>query len=169
MPYIIEDDVLAPKGAEVVEYYGPNPFSIYTKIGGLLQTIFHARGLNVFEDQFRWDITTDPRPFFIQMHLNKKLDNFTRLYIFIKLYGAQPSDETKSGRLLLEIAGKIRTEYPSDTIWQKIFVFPFLWIYHHIFYNKIRRSYLQIAKRGIETLENELRSALRIIEKKRLT
>jgi len=166
--FVYEDDVLAPKGAEVIEYYGPNPFAIYPKLKGLLQVIFHARGQHVFETQFRWDITSDPRQFFVLMHLERGLDNFTRLFVHLRIFGGQPTDPSKNGRLMVEISGRILTQYPAGTVWQKIIVGPFIWAYHHLIYNNVRRRYIRIGKEGIERLQKEIRSTLSLMERERL-
>ena len=166
---VYEDDVLAPKDKIAIEYYGPNPFAVYPGLKGLIQVIFHARGQHIFETQFRWDITADPRPFFISMHLNLSLDRFTRLIVPMKIFGTQPSDPTKNGKLLVEIQGRITTTYPISTIWQRIFVEPFVWVYHHSIYNDVRRRYIQIGKEGIEKLGMEIRSTLNIMKRERLT
>ena len=168
MAYVIQDEVLAPKGAEIIEYYGPDPFRIYSKIGGLLQDIFQARGLHIFEDEFRWNTTTDPRPFFFIIRLEKGIDKFTDGIVKLKVFGAQPSDPTKNGRLLIEIAGVIKTTYPVKTWWHRLIIEPFIWIYHHAIYNKVRREYIRIYKQGIERLQAELRAMLGLVMHERL-
>ncbi|MEM7821295.1 MAG: hypothetical protein QXX38_00535 [Candidatus Aenigmatarchaeota archaeon] len=169
MAYIFEDDILAPKRDLVIEYRGPNPFAIYRSIPDLLMRIFQARGVHIFEDDFRWDITDDPRPFFVRFHLDKGLDKWTRAYVWVRLQGRQPSDPSKQGSNEILIGGTIVTRYPVDTVWQKIFIKPFIWLYHHLIYNNIRRRYIQIYKAGIERLEAEIRSAYNLVMRERLT
>lgn len=169
MPYVIEDDILAPKGVIVIEYRGPDPFAIYPRIPGLLMTIFEAKGLHIFEDDFRWDITADPRPFFIKTRLNKGLDKFTRGVVSVRLQGKQPTDPKKPGSVEILIGGKITTRYPIDTVFQKIVIKPFVWLYHTLIYDNIRRKYIQTYKAGIERLEAEIRSTFNLIMRERLT
>ena len=170
----IVDDALAPKGAVVYEYYGPNPFSIYFGLSGILQSIFHVRGKDIFEDQFRWDTTGDPRQFFLRFHMNKGMDKFTEGNVNIKVYGMQPiNSESKEGKLLIEISGDLETSFFSKdapmTALQKIILEPFVWIYCHLWYYKIRRQYLHFLQDGVEQLEAEFRKKLGLEMHERLT
>lgn len=167
------DDALAPKGAVVFEYYGKNPFSVYAGMGGVLQTIFHIRGLNVFEDDFRWDITEDPRPFFVMTHIDKGFDNISEGKVQIKLFGAQPTDPNKDGKLQVEISSWITTEFfsrlGSMTALERLVLEPFVWIYSHVFYFKLRRQYIRFLQDGVEQLEKYFRDRLGIEMRERLT
>lgn len=167
--FVIEDDVLAPKGKIVVEYRGPNPFAFYPRISGLLQTLFQARGVHYFEDDFRWDISSDPRQFLLRMHLDRPLDKFTHGLVHLKIIGEQPSDPKKTGAMFVEISGAINTGFPAETPFQKLVVLPFLWLYNIMLYNKIRRQYLRFYKAGLEKLEAELRNMFGITMRERFT
>jgi len=169
MAYVIEDDILAPKGAIIIEYRGPNPFAIYPRVRDFLMTIFEAKGLHIYEDDFRWDITGDPRSFFIRIRLDKGLDKFTRGVVGVRLQGNQPVDPRKPGTIEILLGGKIATEYPINTIFQKIVLKPFVWVYHHLIYDNIRRKYIQIYKAGMERLEAEIRSTFNLVMRERLT
>lgn len=176
--YVIQDDVLAPKGVITIEYYGPNPFAIYPRIPGLLQRLYEARGVHYYEDEFRWDIAGDPNVFFILCHLDKGLDKWTRGFVYLKIWGAQPVDpNTPTGRLKIEINVIIRTEYPivSGTLDKKLLgiphfiVMPFIILYHWFWYNNIRRQYMRRYKERTERLETELRRTLNLMMRARLT
>lgn len=167
--YVIVDDILAPKGAIVLEYRGPNPFAIYLKLSGLLQVIFEGKGENFFEDEFRWDITEDPRPFFIRVHFEKGIDRFTDMHIGIKLQGKQPTDIAKPGVVFIEIGGHIRTSFPFDSLLDKLILFPFLWLYYHAIYINVKRRYIEMLKEKVEALESEIRANFAIMMRKRLT
>lgn len=162
MPYIIQDDVLAPRESIIIDYSGPNPLSAYYALDQLLRLIFEFKGSHLFEPDFRWDITEDPRPFFIRFYAERGFDKFTRVRIDFKLLGKQPTDPTKSGSLRIEIKGFVRTEYKLATIFHKIFILPFIYLYHIAYYNRIRRGYIEWLRRRIERLENELRELLKI-------
>lgn len=172
MAFRMVDDVLAPKGAIVYEYYGKNPFSIYFGLGRILQEIFHVRGKDIFEDEFRWDITEDPRPFFFIIRMQKGMDRFTDGYVQIKVFGAQPTDPTKDGKLLIEISSWIETNFfgigPLSAL-QRLILHPFVWIYNHVIYYKIRRQYIHFFREGIEQLEERFRRQLGLEMRERLT
>jgi hypothetical protein len=172
MAFRVVDDVLAPKGALVYEYYGKDPFSVYFGLSSVLQSIFHVRGKDIFEDQFRWDTTADPRPFFFIVKTNKGLDRFTDGWVQLKVFGAQPTDPTKDGKLMLEISGWIETNFfgmgPLTGL-QKLIVQPFVWIYSHVLYNKTRRNYIHFMQEGIEQLEEHLKTKIGLEMHERLT
>ena len=156
--FVIEDDALAPKGYILIDYKGMNPFSIYAKMRDILLTIFRAGGKDFFEDDFRWDLTTEPVGFFVNVHVERKFDKWTKYYIFVRLQGKQPKDPSKPGWIQVEISGKVITKYPTETLLQKAIFYPFLFSYHYLIYNNIRRRYLGIHNERIEQLEKEIRS-----------
>lgn len=165
MAFVIKDDLLAPKGVKILEYKGPNPFGFYSQVHNIMQLIFEVKGKDTFEPVFQWDITGDPRPFFIRTHIKKKFDNFTGIQVGLKIQGKQPADPAKNGEVKIEIGGTIQTEYPARTIFQKIFLKPLILLYHYIFYNNVRMKYMVYAQRGIERLEDELRASLNLIQR----
>jgi len=166
--FVVIDDILAPKGKIVVEYRGPNPFAFYPKISGLMQSIFQARGVHYFEDEFRWDVSSDPRQFLLRMHLAKGFDRFSEGRVDLKIIGEQPSDPKKTGAIFVEIGSTIVTRYPASTPLQKLVVLPFLIIYHWVYYNKIRRQYILRYKSGVERLEAEIRNTFGLVMRERL-
>ena len=100
MAYVYQDDVLAPKGLIWFSYEGQNPFSIYAGLGEDFQQIFEVKGKDIFEDDFKWDITADPHPFYIRFHIDKKFDKYTKGHIHVAFHGVQPTDPNKKGRLM---------------------------------------------------------------------
>jgi len=166
--FVINDDILAPKPKIVVEYRGPNPFAIYPRIGGLLQGIFQARGVNYFEDDFRWDVTSDPRQFLLRMHLEKGFDKFSEGRVDLKIIGHQPLDPKKNGAIFIEISANIKTKYPSSTPFQKLIVLPFMFLYHYVYYNRIRRQYMRRYRVGVEKLEAEIRSTFNLMMREKI-
>jgi len=169
MAFLIEDDILAPKGAILIEYKGLNPFSIYGKIRDMILTVFHARGVDYFEDDFRWDTTGEPINFFVRIHVDKKVDKWTRGYVYLRVQGSQPRDPLKPGWIQIEVSGKVSTAYPTETMFQKAIFYPFLYPYHYLMYNNIRRRYIRIYKEWIEHLEMEIRSTFNLMQRARLT
>jgi len=170
MAFRMVDDVLAPKGALVYEYYGKNPFSIYFGLGGILQSIFHVRGKDIFEDEFRWDTTADPRPFFFVIRVGKGVDRFTDGFVKIKVFGAQPTNPTKEGKMLIEIASWIESDFFGPlTGLQRLIIQPFVWIYNHTLYYKVRRQHIHFFQEGIEQLQEHLREKLGLDIHERLT
>lgn len=161
MAFVFRDDVLAPKGAIIIEYSGPDPMSVYRKLNDMLQLTFEVKGKDIYETDFRWDIKSDPRAFFIKMHVKKGLDQFSSVTVFFKMQGFQPIDANKPGNIKIEISGFLETNYPTKGI-GGIFLIPLMFIYHLAIYNRIRRRYLQYANERIRRINDTIRSMLNI-------
>jgi hypothetical protein len=130
----------------------------------LLQVVFHGRGKNVFEYKFKWDVTGDPRDFyFVLRYEDIKFDRFTLYNITITAIGKQPSDPNNpEGMLYMEIKGRIETEYKFKSLPEKAVAMPFIWLYHRLLYNNVRRRYMQILKERIYKVDDAVRKELGI-------
>lgn len=160
--FAIIDDILAPKGKEVLEFKVPNPFSAYSKMPVFLQNIFKGRGKDTFEDDFKWDTTKDPIDFFVKTRFERKVDNYTDIIIEVRMYGRQPMDPSKIGSVMFELGGSLETKYPAGTPFQKIFLLPFLLIYHYLIYNRVRRGHIEFFREGIEKLSFAIRQSYEV-------
>lgn len=167
LPNVIRDEIPAPREFIQIEYRGPNPLKVYHALNQLLRTLWEIKGTQMFEPDFRWDITTDPRPFFIQVFAERKMpqDKYTDWRVDIKMQGSQPTDPTKDGVLRIEIHGWIETKFPTDNPFNKILFPIFFWPYHVAFYAKQRRRYLEWHRRRIDKLVDEIRTMLNIPSK----
>lgn len=162
--YVIFDYVLSPEDKLKIEYKGPNPFRVYGKIPKLLQDIFYGRGMNIFEESFKWDITDSPPSFYFKIRFDDaKFDRFTRYQIYIKVFGAQPSDlNDPNGLLYMEIMPVITTTYEFSNVFEKSIAIPFIWMYHKFMYNNVRRRYMQMLKERTFRFAAAIRSELGI-------
>ena len=159
--WILEDDCLAPDRELRVEYKGPNPFKIYGAIGGLLRAIFDVRGKDVWEREFRWDNTSEPREFFFRFIVRKTYDMWTRVYPEIIVQGKQPSDPNKEGEVLIKISGKLQTRSPQNTVFQRNTLYQSLrWLYFRTLYNDVRRNLLEECRIKINDLARALQNSL---------
>ena len=162
MAYIIQDNVLAPRHELIMEYTIQNPLQIYPQVDTMMRLIFESKGTHMYEPDFRWDTTEDPRGFFIKVYTERGLDQFTRFKVEVLLWGKQPADKTKSGSVKIVINGRIVTRFPTDNIFQKVFMQPFFYFYSKAYYNKIRRQHLKWVRDGIMKLESQIRDRLNI-------
>lgn len=162
MPFwILEDDCLTPDRQIRFDYKGPNPFRIYAVIGGLLRAIFDVRGKDVWEREFRWDNTSDPRDFFFRFIVNKTYDMWSRIYSEVIVQGKQPSDPTKEGEVTIFLRGKLQTKVPETTIIQRSTIYKSLrWIYFRTLYNDVRRNLLEECRIKILDLARALQRTL---------
>ena len=142
---VIEDDCLAPSPYMEIKYKGPNPFRVYPLTPGILKNIFVIRGKDIWEREFRWDITGDPRGFYVHIIVKKTLDAYTKIFAEIMMMGKQPTDPTKEGEILIRIGGKIHTKFGGNTIFsnpKNPLYKLFLALYYPLYYAKIRRMFL---------------------------
>ena len=157
--YSIEEEVLTPKGAISIDYKGKNPFRLYGVLPGMLQTIFHGRGKNIFEKSFKWDVTVDPREFSFEIWFDDwKFDSRTNPKIRVRCHGQQPSNpESPNGICKIEIKILMSTTYNFGNFFEKAIAMPFIWMYHRLIYNDVRRRYMQILKENAYKLEAAIR------------
>lgn len=170
--YKIEEEVLVPAGAISIEFKGKNPFRIYHRLGGILQTIFHGRGKNIFERSFKWDITGDPIDFFVETWFDdSRFDRFTNYRVRVRVHGQQPSDpENPNGVCKIEIKPFLETTYRFGNAFERMIGIGFIWLYHRLMYNNVRRRYIQIIKEWVHSLEVAIREEYGIpLEKPELT
>lgn len=170
----IEDDCLVPYAKLTINYTGPNPFRVCKEVRMLLIKIFEIEPKDVWERDFRWDISTEPHAFFIRMYADKGVDARTKIFAEVTMQGVQYSDPNKDGKITILIGGKLRTEYKLDSAFKRSPIYSgitklgglaevggLLWFYHRIFYEDVRRSYIRNqCNRRLETLWREIRTIL---------
>jgi hypothetical protein len=154
--WVLEDDCLAPTAKMQINYTGPNPIKLFKEIKPMLLRIFEVSGKDVWERDFRWDTTEDPRSFFIRLYVDKALDQRSGLLIEIIFQGKQPSDPTKDGRMTVTLNGRLKTEFEMNRpIYRAAW-----WFYNKFFYGSVRRNYLKLCNEWLEKLWREFRAFL---------
>lgn len=156
---VLEDDVFVPRGKVEVKYKGPDPFSFYKKLNSsYFQKRLEIGGTDFWERDFRWDITTDPRKFYVRIFLHKGFDKNTEVIYEITFQGEQPTDPKKDGKLTITFSGKLKSSFPMKTSFQQTFFYKaILWLYNRLFYFRVRRKYLELAQRKMYEIINEVR------------
>jgi hypothetical protein len=156
-----EDDCLVPRGQIKIEYRGKDPFSLFLGAKLIIQRIFEIESKDFWERDFRWDITSDPRTFYIRTYGNKAIDARSKILVEVIYQGLQPSDKSKDGSMLIMISAKLLTEFNFQTKFQNLpFYRGLIKLYNFMFYNKVRRGYLVICNTLVSKLNNEFRSYL---------
>jgi len=154
--WVLEDDCLAPTAKMTIKYTGPNPMKLFKNVRPMLERIFDVSAKDIWERDYRWDTTEEPRSFFIRLYVDKGLDQRSGLLIEIIFQGKQPSDPLKEGSMTVTINGRLKTEFEIrlpmyKTIW---------WFYSYFFYGKVRRGYLKLCNDWLERLWREFRTFL---------
>jgi hypothetical protein len=161
--WVLEDDCLAPGRYLRIVYNGPNPFSVYQSTLGILRKVMEIDPSDYQERDFRWDISEDPRSFYIRIIVEKKMDSKSVIYLEIIMQGNQPADPSKNGNLTILIGSKLKTEYKLDTPFQQSYFYrALLRIYNFFFYFSVRRGYLKLCNEWLTRLFKEYRSFLKL-------
>jgi hypothetical protein len=154
--WVLEDDCLAPSAKIQISYNGQNPIKLYKETKAMITRIFEVSSKDVWERDYRWDSSEDPRSFFIRLYVDKGLDSRSKLLIEIIFQGKQPSDPNKIGSMTVTINGRLKTQYEINTPIYKTF----FWFYNYFFYASVRRGYLKLCNNWIDRLWREFRAFL---------
>lgn len=147
---IIRDDCLAPGRYVYLDYHGKNPFDIVRKIGDELAEFFKVTTSDRGEDDFRWDNSDDPAAFYVRYWVNKPAGGkYSRIMFRIRVQGHE-SQTTKEGMFTLELVARVVTEFKA----RNIFLRTFWWIYSYLFYDRRRRTYIEMCKDYIERFKS---------------
>jgi len=161
--WILEDDCLAPRGQIKIEYVGTNPFKIYQKVRDILSRVWGITSVDLWERDFKWDTTADPRQFYVRIYVNKGIDSRSRFFVEVVIQGIQPSDIAKEGKVTILLSAKLKTEYERKSAFQKLPIYKgFLKIYNKLFYRDVRRGYLKICQSLVDKTWREFRTNLNI-------
>ncbi len=157
----LEDDCISKSAKLTLNYAGPNPLNVYNKIRTILMRTIGVKREHIWERDFRWDITADPRGFFIRMYVNKKMDARTAILFELIFQGKQPVDPNKNGTLTMGINARIYTDYSLDsTFQQSVFYRSLLRVWYMLFYNEVRRGMLDECGKLIDEVLMKVRSEL---------
>jgi hypothetical protein len=94
------------------------------------------------------------------------MDTFSFVQIIIDLSGeSKPSKEFgKEGSATIRITGRMRTEYPQDTVWQRSLLYEmFRVFYHRVIYDERRMKYKEQCRTWILQMQEEIKSFLNIL------
>lgn len=159
----MEDDCLAPYARLKIDFTGKNPFALYKKAKDVILDVYEISTANYWERDFRWDISSEPKKFFVRIYAKRDLD--TRSYILVEviMQGTQPSDPNKEGTLTLLLNARLVTEFKLKNTFQKsLFYRGLIKLYNTFFYFDVRRRYLTLCHSLLDKLYNQFKSFLNI-------
>lgn len=163
---LIHDYCLFPLPFATFSYSGPNPQNAYEYIKKLFLTIFNVDEREIQEREFRWDRSGADEVFHVRWEIIKDLDQFTFEHIVIGLDGvSKPSKEFgKEGTLKMRLEGRIRTEYPQETLWQRSLIYEmFRVFYHKVVYESSRKKYIEECRAELGRFSEELRAFFNLL------
>ena len=163
----MQDDCLVPEHYITVKYKGLNPIEAYHQTITFLREIWEVEAKDYWEREFKWDVTVDPRTFFVKAFVDKGVDNKTSITIEVLLTGTQPSDPNRPGKLEIKMSGVMRTTFGGNGILEDArnpFYKSFVWLYNHLFYTKQRRYYLNVwCKKNLHRLKKRYENLLNML------
>lgn len=152
----------------MLEYSGPNPQYVYEYIRKLFSSLFGITEREIQEREFRWDKIPGGESFHVRFETIKDLDTHTFQDITIEIDGTiHPSKEFgKEGNVRIRFEGKIRTEYPQDTVWQRSLLYEmFRTFYHKVIYQSIRKRYVEECRELLLHFSDEIKSFFNLLPK----
>lgn len=155
----MKNELLAPGTLKVLQYTGYHPSRVLTEIPEVLKSILKIVSSDLFEDQFKWDKSSDPIEFYaIWRARDEKHDPRSPVWIKVTVHGKQ-SAKDKSGFVTVKIDGSVETTLPYKNFIHK----SFLKAYTYFFYDEQIRKYMEIGKIYMERIEDEVRALFNII------
>ncbi len=151
---VIQEDCLAPSRWIWLDYNGKNPFSVASKVAGMLQPFFGVSSAGVSETDFRWDTSGDPIEFYFTWWVVRSdpFGRFTKQRFDIKTQGRQ-SKESKEGSFTLQLWGTLNTTFESSNPFARGLFF----LYDYIFYARRRSEYLKDCEDTIREFRDEIK------------
>ena len=149
-----------------IKYTGPNPQNLYPKIKELFFNIWKIDIHELQEKDILWDRSRGEERFRVTFDMIKDKDNFSFIQVLVRLTGeARPSKEFgKEGTASIRIEGRIRTEYPQDTLWQRSLLYEMARVfYDRVIYTERRKKYVQECRTELSMLLSEIKSFLAIL------
>jgi hypothetical protein len=152
-----KDQLLAPERKIVISYKGKNPFKPCPMARQLLKYRMKISSKDIWEDESRWDVTGDPRDFYHVIRARREMDNWSYIYIRLRIQGAQHSTD-RTGWVKIWLEGWVETKFDYSNFIQRS-----LWLlFNYLFYYKQRRKYLDFGKDMIYQIRQDLMEALGI-------
>lgn len=165
---LIHDYCLIPRPTATIEYTGPNPQRIYELMRKLFYDLFGITEKEIQEREFKWDKVAGGEVFHVRWETIKDLDTHSFRDIVVIIDGtAKPSKEFgKEGSVRVTFEGKIRTEYPQDTIWQRSLIYEmFRTFYHKLIYQSVRKKYIDECRALLLQFSDEIKSFFNLLPK----
>jgi len=148
----IVDNCLAPEKDIFLKYSGPNPWGVVKKIESTIKPFFHVSSVGLSNTRLNWDRSGDPIEFFATWWVKKPFSAHSGARWDIKVQGNQ-SKTTGTGRFSIRITANLTTKFEG---WSP-FVKPLWHIYSYLFYDKVRRRFIERCREYSEGFKNELK------------
>ncbi len=158
MPYLrLMADVFSPEAVKTIKYSGFHPSKVFKIIPSLIKETFKITSTKFFEDDIRWDKSSDPIEFFAQWRGKDEKDGRTSIWIKVKVIGKQNSKD-KMGNVTIYIHPYLVTKLPYSNFLDKMLTK----LYSYFFYRNQKRKYISEELLLLKRFEDELKAELGI-------
>jgi len=148
-------DVYSPHFEKIIKYNGDHPSKVLKIIPPLIKIVFRITSTKFYEDEIKWDSSTDLIDFYGQWRGKDEKDARTAIWIKVKILGKQNKND-KKGWVEIHIHPYMITKIPYTSILEKILAKP----YSHFFYGVQRKKYISRELIHLQRFENEIKDQL---------
>ena len=150
-------DVYSPNHQKTIKYTGDHPSRTFKILPPLMRSIFRVTSTNFYEDEIKWDISTEDVVFYGVWRATHPEDGRTKFWIKVKVIGTQNS-KTKKGTVTIYIHPYMITKMPYSNFIDKAIAKS----YSYFFYGDQRRRYIDKELLYLKEFEEKVREALGI-------
>ncbi|MBL7160562.1 MAG: hypothetical protein ISS93_01785 [Candidatus Aenigmarchaeota archaeon] len=149
---VIQDECLAPEKYVYLTYSGPDPWGVVKKIADSLKGFFHVSSSGVCHARLNWDIASDPIAFWSLWWVKRKMSGNSTAVVYIWVQGTK-SKTDNTGQFTLRLHSELRTRASGPSIILK----PFWLTYSYLFYDRVRRRYIETCRNLVLNFRNEIK------------
>lgn len=153
-------DIYSPQYMKTIKYTGSHPSKVLKIVPSLIKSTFKMTSTNFYEDEIKWDKTTNVIDFYGQWRGRDPKDSRTNFWIKVVAFGEQDSsDKEKKGNVNIQIHPYMKTEFKYNNSVQKFFVN----FYAKFFYKKRIQLYIKKQLFLLDRFEKALKGELGLV------
>jgi len=150
-------DVFSPHYIKTLRYEGDHPSRTLSFMPNLIRSIFRITSTNFYEDEIKWDRSSENIEFYGQWRGKDTKDARTTFWMKVKVIGKQNAKD-KKGYVTIYIHPYLVTKFNYNNFWDKALYFS----YTRLFYKAQRRKYIEKQLYLSNRFEQELKKELGI-------
>lgn len=150
-------DVFSPHYVKTLRYEGDHPSRTLKLCPFIMRVTFRVTSTNFYEDEIKWDVSSEPVEFFGEWRGVNKIDARTSLWVKVKVIGKQNSKD-KKGYATIYIHPYMKTKIPNSNALDKVLA-P---IYSRLFYRGQIKRYIERKLILCQRFEDDLKKELGI-------
>ncbi len=148
----ITDECMGPDKYLKMKYTGPDPWGMAKKIGSSIRPFFHVSSSGTNNYLIKWDDVGESIDFYSQWWVKRDMSRYSKMYVDIKIQGSK-NKKTNTGDFSLNMWAQVRTDVEGMSVFLK----PFWVLYSYLFYNKLRRKFIEVCNNRVLNFAQELK------------